>query len=312
MIVLESVNNKYLPLLVPKKAKYKYLSNQNIKLAKFAGFCYGVKRAVETAKKLKQENPDKSIYILGELIHNTDVINELEAMGIKTIYEVPERGDGICIVRSHGEAPEIFEKIKNAGFELVDLTCPDVKKVQQKAIELAKNDYFVVIVGKPNHPEVMAIKANADLYSKNVVVATTIEELEPYAEKIKSHKKAGVVVQTTQMVSSLNLVVNYLNTLAKEVLIHNTICQSTAMRQKEAKELASESDLMVVVGSKKSANTTHLAEILKNCTKTVHIENDSELSEDLFKGVNNIGITAGASTPQVVIDKVITKIKKGK
>ena len=288
------------------------MSNQNIKLAKFAGFCYGVKRAVETAKKLKQENPDKNIYILGELIHNTDVINELENMGIKTIYEVPEQGDGICIIRSHGESPETFEKIKEAGFELVDLTCPDVKKVQQKAIELAQHDYFVVIVGKPNHPEVMAIKANADLYSKNVVVATTIEELEPYADKIKSHKNVGVVVQTTQMVSSLNLIVNYLNTLAKEVLIHNTICQSTAMRQKEARELAKESDLMVVVGSKKSANTTHLAEILKNFTKTIHIENDNELDEKLFNNVYNIGITAGASTPQTVIDKVINKIKKGK
>ena len=291
-------------------------------MAKFAGFCYGVKRAVETAKKLKQENPDKNIYILGELIHNTDVINELESLGIKTIYEVPDKGNGICIIRSHGESPETFEKIKNAGFELVDLTCPDVKKVQQRAIELAqndyfvvivgKNDYFVVIVGKPNHPEVMAIKANADLYSDKVVVATTIEELEPYAEQIKSHKKVGVVVQTTQMVSSLNLIVNYLNTVAKEVLIHNTICQSTAMRQKEARELASESDLMIVVGSKKSANTTHLAEILKNCTKTIHIENDSELNEDLFVNANNIGITAGASTPQIIIDKVISKIKKGK
>ena len=287
------------------------MSNQKIKLAKFAGFCYGVKRAVETVKKLKHENPDKNIYILGELIHNTDVINELENIGIKTIYEVPTKGNGICIIRSHGEAPEVFEKIKNAGFELVDLTCPDVKKVQHKAIELAKNDYFVVIVGKPNHPEVMAIKANADLYSSNVVVATTIAELEPFKNKIKSHKKVGVVVQTTQMVSSLNLVVNYLNTIAKEVLIHNTICLSTAMRQKEAKELAKESELMVVVGSKKSANTTHLAKILKNCTTTIHIENDSELDKNLFTNVQKIGITAGASTPQAVIDKVINKIKGG-
>jgi len=287
------------------------LAQQNIKLAKFAGFCYGVKRAVETAKKLKQGNPEKNIYILGELIHNTDVINELESLGIKTIYEVPDRGEGICIIRSHGESPETFEKIKNAGFELVDLTCPDVKKVQQKAIELAQNDYFVVIVGKPNHPEVMAIKANADLYSDKVVVATTIEELKPYAEKIKTHKKVGVVVQTTQMVSSLNAVVNYLNTIAKEVLIHNTICQSTAMRQSEARELAKESDLMIVVGSKKSANTTHLAEILKDCTKTIHIENDSELNMSSYNNAVNIGITAGASTPQVVIDKVINKIKGG-
>ncbi len=289
------------------------MNNPNIKLAKFAGFCYGVKRAVETAKKLKKENPDKNIYILGELIHNTDVINELESLGIKTIYEIPEKGNGICIIRSHGEAPEVFERIKNAGFEVVDLTCPDVKKVQQRAIELAQNDYFVVVVGKSNHPEVLAIKANADLYSKNVVVATTIEELEKYEAAIKSHRKVGVVVQTTQMVSSLNLIVSYLNTLAKEVLIYNTICQSTAMRQKEAKELAKESDLMVVVGSKKSANTTHLAEILKDFTKTIHIENHTELEEykDLFKSANNVGITAGASTPQIIIDKVIEKIKGG-
>lgn len=286
------------------------MSNPNIKLAKFAGFCYGVKRAVETAVKLKKENPEKNIYILGELIHNTDVINELDKMGIKTIYEIPSKGDGICIIRSHGAAPEIFEQIKNAGFELVDLTCPDVKKVQQRAVELAKNDYFVVIVGKPNHPEVMAIKANADLYSDKVVVATTIEELAPYEAEIKSHRKVGVVVQTTQMVSSLNLIVNYLNTIAKEVLIYNTICQSTAMRQKEAKELAKETDVMIVVGSKKSANTTHLAEILKDYTKTIHIENDTELDKELIKGVQSIGITAGASTPQSIIDKVIEKIKE--
>ena len=289
------------------------MNNPNIKLAKLAGFCYGVKRAVETAIKLKEENPNKNIYILGELIHNTDVINELDKLGIKTIYELPSKGDGICIVRSHGATPQVFEQIKDAGFEVVDLTCPDVKKVQQRAVELAKNDYFVVIVGKPNHPEVMAIKANADLYSDKVVVATTIEELEPVSSAIKSHRKVGVVVQTTQMVSSLNLIVNYLNTIAKEVLIYNTICQSTAMRQKEAKELARESDLMVVVGSKKSANTTHLAEILKDCTKTIHIENDTELDEykELFNDVENIGITAGASTPQSIIDKVIENIKGG-
>jgi 4-hydroxy-3-methylbut-2-enyl diphosphate reductase len=296
------------PLVQLESDYTKLLNSQNIKLAKFAGFCYGVKRAVETAKKLKSENPDKNIYILGELIHNTDVINELENLGIKTIYEVPEKGDGICIVRSHGEAPEVFEKIKKAGFELVDLTCPDVKKVQQRAIELAKNDYFVVIVGKPNHPEVMAIKANADLYSNKVVVATTIEELRPYEAAIKSHRRVGVVVQTTQMLNSLNLVVNYLNSIAKEILVYNTICQSTAMRQKEAKELAKESDLMIVVGSKKSANTTHLAEILKDCTKTIHIENDTELDKNLLHNVQNIGITAGASTPQSVIDKVIQTI----
>lgn len=288
------------------------MNSQNIKLAKFAGFCYGVKRAVETAKKLKSENPSKNIYILGELIHNTDVINELDSLGIKTIYEIPEKGEGICIVRSHGEAPEVFEQLKNAGFEVVDLTCPDVKKVQQKAVELAKENYFVVIVGKSNHPEVIGIKANADLYTDKIAVATTIEELKKYESQIKEHNKVGVVVQTTQMLSTLNEIVDYLNSIAKEVLVHNTICKSTSMRQSEAKELASESDLMIVVGSKKSANTTHLAEILKNCTKTIHIENDSELNEykNIIKETNNIAITAGASTPQNVINKVIEYIEK--
>ena len=285
---------------------------KEIKLAKFAGFCYGVKRAVETVKKLKAENPDKKVSVLGELIHNTDVINELESLGINTITEIPEHGEGICVVRSHGESPEVIEKIKNAGFTTVDLTCPDVKKVQHTAIELAKNGYYVVIVGKSEHPEVIAIKANAKLWSDKVVVATEIEQLKNFEKEIKSHKKVGVVVQTTQRITTLNKIVEYLTSIAKEIHIANTICQSTSMRQSEAKELAKESDLVIVVGSKKSANTTHLAEILKDITKTIHIENDDELSlyRDLIEKSQNISITAGASTPQSVIERVIKTLRQ--
>lgn len=284
---------------------------KEIKLAKYAGFCYGVKRAVETVKKLKAENPEQNVSVLGELIHNTDVIKELEALGIKTITEIPEKGEGICVVRSHGESPEVIERIKNAGFTPVDLTCPDVKKVQQTAVELAKNDYYVVIVGKYEHPEVIAIKANAKLWSDKVVVATEIEQLKPYEKEIKSHRKVGVVVQTTQRITTLNKIVEYLTSITKEIHIANTICASTSMRQSEAKELAKESDLVIVVGSRKSANTTHLAEILKDITNTIHIENDTELDNyrDLIKKSQKIGITAGASTPQSIIEKVIEKLK---
>lgn len=283
---------------------------KDIKLAKFAGFCYGVKRAVETAKKLKAENPDKNVFVLGELIHNTDVINELETLGIQTITEIPEHGEGICVVRSHGESPEVIEKIQKAGFTLVDLTCPDVKKVQQKAIELAKEGYYLVIVGKSEHPEVIGIKANAKLWSDNVLVASSVEQLKTHEKEIKSHKNIGVVVQTTQMLATLNTIVEYLTSISKELHIANTICQSTAMRQSEAKELAKESDLMIVVGSKKSANTTHLAEILKTITKTIHIENDAELDEfkELITDAEKISVTAGASTPQNIIEKVVQKI----
>lgn len=150
--------------------------------------------------------------------------------------EIPEKGEGICVIRSHGESPQVIEKIKQAGFEPVDLTCPDVKKVQQKAVELAKDGYFVVIVGKSEHPEVIAIRANAELWSDNVVVAASVEQLKEFEARIKSHKKVGVVVQTTQRLVTLNSIVEYLTSIAKEIHIANTICQSTSMRQKEARE----------------------------------------------------------------------------
>ena len=286
---------------------------KEITLAKYAGFCYGVKRAVETAKKLKAENKDVQVSVLGELIHNAEVIKELEALGIRTLNEIPEAGSGICVIRSHGESPEVIEKIKQAGFTPVDFTCPDVKKVQQKAIALAKDDYFVVIVGKSEHPEVIAIRANAALWTDNVTVASSVEQLLPIQDKIKAHKKVGVVVQTTQRIETLNKIVEFLTSISKELHIANTICASTSMRQKEARELAAENNLMIVVGSKKSANTTHLAEILKGITKTIHIETDAELDDysDIIKKSEKIAVTAGASTPQNIIDNVITKLKKG-
>ena len=285
---------------------------KEIKLAKFAGFCYGVKRAVETVKNLKSENPTRNVCVLGELIHNSQVIDELGSLGIETLSELPAKGDGICVVRSHGESPEVFDKIEKAGFEVLDMTCPDVKKVQQKAVELAQNGYYLVIVGKAEHPEVVAIKANALQYSDKVIVVDSPEAVEPFAKDLKANKKIGVVVQTTQMISTLNNVVEALIPLAKELLVANTICQSTAMRQAEAKELAKESDLMIVVGSKKSANTTHLAEILTDIVQTIHIETSDELVNysDLISNSEKISVTAGASTPDSVIKKVLETLER--
>ena len=285
--------------------------SKNIKLAKHSGFCYGVKRAVETVKKLKAENPEKNIFVLGELIHNSQVIKELEGLGIKTINELPEKGTGICVIRSHGASPEIFEQITNAGFELVDLTCPDVKKVQQKAIQLVKEGYFLIIVGKAEHPEVVAIKASAERFGSNIFVASDVLQLKDVEQKIKEHKKVGVVVQTTQRISTLNPIVERLTSISKELTIANTICASTTLRQNEAKELARESDLMIVVGSKKSANTTHLAEILTGVSKTIHIEDDKELEnyKEIIDNAHNIAITAGASTPETIIENVINRLK---
>lgn len=287
-----------------------WVNLKNIKTAKHSGFCYGVKRAVETTKKLKSENPSQKIWVLGELIHNSHVINELEKLGIKTVEKLPCDENGVCIIRSHGASPEIIEEVSSMGYEIVDLTCPDVKKVQQRAVELVKEDYLLIIVGKPEHPEVVAINANAKKFGDNVYIVPDLKSLKEIEDKIKEHKKTGVVVQTTQRIEVLTDILNYLVRISKELKIYNTICASTRMRQEEAKDFAKVSDLMVVVGSKKSANTTHLAEILKEITKTIHIETDEELDEysEIIKNSENIAITAGASTPDDIIKKVYNKL----
>ncbi|MBR6298534.1 MAG: 4-hydroxy-3-methylbut-2-enyl diphosphate reductase [Candidatus Gastranaerophilales bacterium] len=273
-----------------------------------------MRRAVDTTKKLKLKNPDTKISVLGELIHNSHVICELENLGINTLKELPHQGDGICIIRSHGESEDIFNQVQKTGFKIVDLTCFDVKKVQSKAIDLAKNDYLVIILGKPEHPEVMAICANAKKYAvnpDNIYVCKNLESLILLEDKIKNTKKVGVVLQTTQTKEFLKEVVDYLTDRCSILTVQNTICPSTTLRQNEAKKLATESDLMVVVGSKKSANTTHLAELLRDITSTIHIENESELENysDKFINIKSIGITAGASTPDDIIKSVVQKIE---
>ena len=285
-------------------------TKRNIKLAQSAGFCYGVNRAVKSTVELKGSSK-KEVYVLGELIHNAHVIGELTKMGIHTVEKLPENSDGYCVIRSHGIASEIIEEIKNKGYEILDMTCPDVKKVQQKAVELVKEDYLLLILGKESHPEVEAIKANALQFSDKVFVINDSEDLKNKIEKIKENKKVGIVVQTTQKIDFLKNIVNELLPVVRELKVFNTICPSTAKRQKEAVEIAKESDLMIVIGGKNSANTTHLAEILKEITPTIHIEDSFELNnyKNEIEKSTNIGVTAGASTPKDVIDEVIKKIE---
>lgn len=290
---------------------------KTITLAKHAGFCYGVKRAVETTKKLKIENPIRPVCVLGELIHNSDVISELDNIGISTVEKITDlncrsKDCGVCVIRSHGLAQTEINKISEKGYEIVDLTCIDVKKVQQKAVELAKDNALVVIVGKSEHPEVMAIYANAKDVSDDVFVVSSVDEVdEALKNQIKSAKYVGVVSQTTQKVKNLQSIVSELLLYTKDLRVFNTICPSTTKRQTEACELARKSDLMVVVGSKKSANTTHLAELLTQITETIHIENEKELDNyiDVVGKSSKIGITAGASTPQNIIEAVINKLE---
>lgn len=248
---------------------------------------------------------------MGQLIHNNQVIDKLNSLGIKTIDEIPEKLSGTCIIRTHGVTPEIIEKLKEKGCKIVDATCPDVKRVQDKAQSLASEGYQVIIIGKADHPEVIGIKAYADLNAENsAIVISSVQEALAGVVEIKKYQKVGVVIQTTQLVENFKEIIPIIAEHSKELKVFNTICNATQKRQNSAKELAKEVDLMIVVGSKNSANTTHLAEILSTITATVHIETYEEL--DLHKSLINkaqkIGVTAGASTPDYVINDVVKKV----
>lgn len=245
------------------------------------------------------------------MIHNNQVIDDLNRLGIQTIEEIPEILEGICIIRTHGVTPEIIQKLQSKECQIIDATCPDVKRVQDKAKDLAKEGYRVIIIGKSNHPEVIAIKAHADMYStEEALVFSSAVEAESSIEEIKKSGKVGVVIQTTQLIENFKEILPVISEYTKELKVYNTICAATFQRQQAAKALASEVELMITVGSKSSANTTHLSEILKPIKKTILIETAEELEnyKDVIDKVQKIGVTAGASTPEYVINKVIKKI----
>jgi len=290
-------------------------SNKTIKKANLAGFCYGVKRAIDLTTDLKEKNPDKNVFILGELIHNNQVIENLRNMGIKIINdieEITEPQNSICVIRTHGATPQDINKIKEKGCQILDATCVDVKKVQEKAKALIVEGYKLIIIGKDNHPEVIGIKAHAEENTdQKAIVIASADDINTHIEEIKDAKRIGIVIQTTQKTENLQNILSVVSQYAKELKVYNTICKTTSNRQKEAKNLAQEVDLMIVVGSKTSANTSHLAEILSEITATIHIETEDEICnyEELIEKSPNIGITAGASTPEYIINNVIKKLK---
>lgn len=203
--------------------------------------------------------------------------------------------------------------MQEKGCQIVDATCPDVKRVQDKARSLAEEGYKVIIIGKADHPEVIAIKAHADLNSSDeAIVVSSREEADLYLDLIRKAKRVGIVIQTTQKYENLKSILPAIAECAAELKIYNTICSATCKRQQEALTLAHEVDLMIVAGSKSSANTTHLAEIVSQITDTIHIETQQEMEfyKDKLCKANKIGITAGASTPGFVIDEITRKLEQ--
>ncbi|HDZ62094.1 MAG TPA: 4-hydroxy-3-methylbut-2-enyl diphosphate reductase [Nitrospirae bacterium] len=268
-------------------------------VAKRAGVCFGVERAIGIAFDLAK-NPEGGVYSFGPLIHNPQVIEKLKKDGISPIEDVHCKDIKTLIIRTHGISPSAYEEIAGAGYKLVDATCPFVKKAQQHVQTLRQEGYQVLIVGNREHPEVQALIGFA---GDKISVVNSKEPIPPLKGKV------GIIVQTTQPFEALKRVAASILDTAKEVKVYNTICDSTALRLDETKKLAKSVDLMIVVGGKNSANTTQLTVLSKSiCDKVYHIETAAEIKSSWFNGVMRTGITGGASTPQWIIDDVVKKL----
>ncbi|MCL1827083.1 MAG: 4-hydroxy-3-methylbut-2-enyl diphosphate reductase [Candidatus Cloacimonetes bacterium] len=276
----------------------------NIRLAKNSGFCFGVKRAIKLAEETAQ-NYGQAITI-GPIIHNPQMVQQLANVGIKAIDDIDSILQGPVIIRSHGIPQESLQKLIEKQFQIIDATCPDVAKAHKFAKLADKENYKIFIVGDPWHPEIVALKS----YIKSEAVIWRDGEQLPD----KFYGKAAIICQTTQNSHSLEKLTGYLLPKCKELRIFNTICNTTHVRQEASLDLAKVSDIMIVIGGKNSANTLMLTKLCSEYTTTKHIETVDEIDYNWFytekdKKIENIGITAGASTPDGIIADIYNKIK---
>ncbi len=271
-----------------------------IRLAKSYGFCFGVKRAIKIAED------SKDAITIGSLIHNNEEIKRLkDNFNVTTAHDIKDiNNTSKVIIRTHGITKSDLERLKQMNTQIIDATCPYVKKPQEIVKKMSEEGYQIVIFGDETHPEVKGVKS----YAKNSpIVVLSVEEL----LGIDYLQKIAVVSQTTRKMSEFLKIINFLVENVREVRIFNTICNATFDNQDAARELSSEVDIMLVVGGKNSSNTKQLFTISKdNCKDCFLIENEKELEKGWFKGKKVCGITAGASTPDWIIKKIIAKIRE--
>ena len=270
----------------------------SVKIAENSGFCFGVKRAIKIALEAAQGN--HQIVTLGPIIHNPQMVEKLASEGIERVNEVSEIQGRPTIIRSHGVKKEIQEELIANDIEIINATCPYVSKTQEYAKELSEQGYLVVIMGDKNHPEVMALSSYIEGECLIVTGAEDVPE--------KKYQKVGIISQTTRKIDDLQKLVSTFIPKCHEMRVMNTICNATSIRQESTLELAKESDLMIVVGGRNSSNTKMLAKISEDFVETFHIETACEIDKKWFKDKRNIGLTAGASTPDWVIVEVYNKI----
>lgn len=274
-----------------------------ILVAKTSGFCFGVKRAINAAYKAI-EGSSGPVYTLGPIIHNPQVVAELEKAGIYAKKDIGEIDEGTIIIRSHGVTSGEMREAEKKGLRVIDATCPFVKRAHDHVRFLTQEDYFIVVVGEKEHPEVKGILSYG---GEDMLVAASVEDIKGLPRK----KRVGVVAQTTQTLENLQAIVSLCLKRTGELRVFNTICNATTVRQEESKKLADMVDCMVVVGGRNSANTRRLADMCRAIQpNTHHIEVAEEMDTNWFKGVERVGITAGASTPEWIIEGVVKAINE--
>ena len=283
---------------------------KNVVLAKSAGFCFGVKRAVnmvyEEIGKSKENTP---IYTYGPIIHNDEVVKDFASKGVTLVKELSELADlpiGKIIVRSHGISRAEYEEMEQYGFTVVDATCPFVRKIHKIVDEHSRQGEYIIIIGNPNHPEVCGIRGwvNGD----DVSIIESKEEAEKFT--LFEDKKVCIVSQTTFNYNKFQDLVEIVSKKGYNISVLNTICNATEERQTEARQIAKKVEAMIVIGDKHSSNTQKLFEICNTeCEKTYYIQTSKDMDFQLLKSINNVGITAGASTPNNIIEEVSKNVR---
>ena len=284
---------------------------KNVRVAKSAGFCFGVKRAVDMVYAQLETNDGikDPIYTYGPIIHNEEVVKDLEAKGVTVIHdisEIEESEKGTIVIRSHGVGEKIYQTLENAGYHIVDATCPFVKKIHRHVREYGDAGYHVVIIGNASHPEVEGIRGWGN--EEEITVIGTREAAENF--RVSAGKKVCIVSQTTFNYNKFQELVEIIKKKGYDISVLDTICNATEERQTEARKIAAESDLMIVIGDKHSSNTQKLYEISKKeCANTYYIQTSKDMDYHQIQSINNVGITAGASTPNNIIEEVSKNVR---
>lgn len=281
----------------------------NVELAKTAGFCFGVKRAVDTVYQQIEQYRGEKIFTYGPIIHNEEVIKDLRSHGVEVLNDEEELKTAdadVVVIRSHGVAKYIYDILEERGITCVDATCPFVKKIHKIVAEKSAEGSYIVIVGNGEHPEVQGIRGWA---GEQVTVVQTQEDAERF-ELPDKDQKVCIVAQTTFNYNKFKELVEIISKKRYDIVVLNTICNATKERQTEARQIAARVDAMVVIGDKRSSNTQKLFEICKEeCLNTYYIQTLDDLDLNQLGSVETVGITAGASTPNNIIEEVQNNVR---